>query len=125
MADLMLRGPGWTWQENDVLCDLFARFSVRLKDAVGFDAGDAVACSEAATALLPQQLRAHMETANERIDDVLAWAEAVFDDKWKTGVDPASWTLERLGRKARAGRMSGCHEPDLRIRRSSAARRSS
>jgi hypothetical protein len=41
------------------------------------------------------------------------------------GVDPASWTLERLGRKARAGRMSTCHEPDLRIRRSSAARRSS
>jgi hypothetical protein len=39
------------------------------------------------------------------------------------GVDPLSWTLECLGRKARAGRMSRCREPDLRIRRSSAARR--
>jgi transposase len=39
------------------------------------------------------------------------------------GVDPAWWTLERLGRKARAGRMSRCREPVLRIRRSSAARR--
>jgi hypothetical protein len=39
------------------------------------------------------------------------------------GVDPVSWTLERLGRKARAGRMSRCREPVRRIRRSSAARR--
>ena len=39
------------------------------------------------------------------------------------GVDPASWTLECLGRKARAGRMSRCREPDRHTRRSSAARR--
>jgi RNA-directed DNA polymerase len=45
-------------------------------------------------------------------------------DKWRhCGVDPVSWTPERLGRRARAGRMFRCREPDLRIRRSSAARR--
>ncbi len=40
------------------------------------------------------------------------------------GLDPVSWTPDGLGRLARAGRMSRCHEPDRRIRRSSAARRS-
>jgi transposase len=48
---------------------------------------------------------------------------ARFVANHQDGVDPVSWTLERLGRKARAGRMSRCREPVRRIRRSSAARR--
>jgi transposase len=43
----------------------------------------------------------------------------------QTGVDPVSWTLERLGRKARAGRMSRCHEHVPPTRRSSGVRPSS
>jgi hypothetical protein len=41
----------------------------------------------------------------------------------RCGVDPVPWTLERLGRKARAGRMSTCREPVRRICRSFAAGR--
>jgi hypothetical protein len=48
---------------------------------------------------------------------------AARDGAVRRGVDPASWTRERLGRKARAGRMSRCREPERRTRRSFAARR--
>jgi transposase len=47
------------------------------------------------------------------------------DRRGPIGVDPVSWTLERLGRKARAGRMSRCHEHVPPTRRSSGVRPSS
>jgi transposase len=65
---------------------------------------------------LPEQLH----TAQGR-RDALRQAKRELDAE--RGVDPVPWTLERLGRKARAGRMSTCHEPVRRTRRSSAARR--
>jgi hypothetical protein len=51
---LMVRGPGWHWQEDETLRGLFGpkRLAERLKAALGFDVEDAIACSKAASGLV-------------------------------------------------------------------------
>jgi hypothetical protein len=82
MQNLMLRNPGWPWQEHAVLRGLFGqpRFSDVLKRELGFDAEDAIRCAEAPLSLLPRLMREHMVTAgapaevfDERHPD-FAWA---------------------------------------------------
>lgn len=75
VADLMLRGPGWPWQETEALSDLFAPFAGQLKTDLGFDAADAVACTDAAADLVARQVADHMATASEYLDEALAWAD--------------------------------------------------
>lgn len=64
---LMLRGPGWPWQEHDTLRGLFGpeRFAGQLKTALGFDAEDAIACSEAVARLMGERAQEHMTSARE------------------------------------------------------------
>jgi hypothetical protein len=64
---LMLRGPGWPWQEHETLRGLFGpdQFSTRLKRSLGFDVEDAIACSEAVARLAPKRLDEHMTAARE------------------------------------------------------------
>jgi hypothetical protein len=83
IAHLILRGPGWPWQETALLEDLFAPFSSKLKDALGFDAADAVACSSAAGELVPHRFSEHMMNADSHVQDALDWAEAVLGGDWR------------------------------------------
>lgn len=87
MQNLMLRNPGWPWQEHTVLRGLFSqsRFSDVLKRELGFDAEDAIRCTEAPLVLLPRLMHEHMATAG-------APAEA-FDER-----HPGfAWATEALG----------------------------
>jgi len=83
IAHLVLRGPGWPWQETALLADLFAPFSSELRDALGFDAADAVACSKAAGQLVPQRFSEHMRNADSHVQDALDWADAVLGGGWR------------------------------------------
>jgi hypothetical protein len=86
MQNLMLRNPGWPWQEHAVLRGLFGqpRFSDGLRRVLGFDADEAIRCAEAPLSLLPRQMRDHMTTAGapaEVFDEHhpgFAWASAVL-----------------------------------------------
>jgi hypothetical protein len=87
MQHLMLRNPGWPWQEHGVLRGLFddARFAVSLQEELGFTAEDAVRCTDALAVMLPRQLREHLHAAG-------APAES-FDER-----HPGfAWAASRLG----------------------------
>jgi len=104
VAHLIQRHPGWPWQESAVLLDLFARFATELRHRLGFDATDAVACSEAATELVQAQMRAHMVHDETRRDEVLSWADKVLS-RWQDQPDTplrdralgALWALMHAG----------------------------
>lgn len=83
IAHLMLRGPGWPWQETALLEDLFSRFSSELKDALGFDAADAVSCSNSAAQLVSQKFNEHMKNADSHTQDALDWAHDVLAGPWR------------------------------------------
>lgn len=77
---LMLRAPGWPHQENEVLTELFGRDDLarRLRQTVGFDAGDAVACVEAVASLVPSKIEELMDAAHAgKRGEALAWASEV------------------------------------------------
>jgi hypothetical protein len=67
----MLRGPGWPWQEHETLRGLFGpdRFSSPLRQSLGFDVNEAIACSEAVARLAPRRLDDHMAAARESAQD--------------------------------------------------------
>lgn len=81
MAYLMLRGPGWPWQEEELLGDLFGDLSEQLNATLGFDADQACALSRATRSLSERQLRAHMDTAAEQHEAAVAWAKEHFTIK--------------------------------------------
>lgn len=62
---LILRGPGWPWQEHETLRGLFGTdpFAAQLKSALGFDVEEAIACSEAVAQLAVERLEKHMASA--------------------------------------------------------------
>jgi len=70
MQNLMLRNPGWPWQEQSVLRGLFGerRFSEALQRDLGFDVEEAIRCAEAPLTLLPRQIHNHMHNAGAPIE---------------------------------------------------------
>jgi hypothetical protein len=109
---LYLRNPGWPWQEHETLLGLFGedRFAQRLRDEVGFEVEEAIRCAEALPELFGPRTEAHMTAARESSADfgpqhpAYRWAEAVFDDKWKTAPEaeaalyiPGVWAMNRFG----------------------------
>jgi hypothetical protein len=54
-----------------------------LRDALGFDAADAVACSSAAGQLVPLCFSEHMKNADSHVQDALDWADAVLGGGWR------------------------------------------
>jgi hypothetical protein len=87
MQHVMVRGPGWAWQEHAALRGLFGppHLESKLRDRLGFTADDAIACTEAAAALFPARIRAHAETTRDAIAAFDAehpahvWASQVLD----------------------------------------------
>lgn len=67
---LMLRGPGWPWQEHETLRGLFGppRFSDQIAAALGFGPEDAIKCSDAVAKLIPARIRDHMLAARATTD---------------------------------------------------------
>jgi len=104
---LMLRGPGWPYQENEVLTDLFGRHDLaqRLREVLGFDATDAVACVEAVARLVPLHIGQLMDDARgTRLPEALTWASEVVSVREGAGppavrdIALASlWALTHLG----------------------------
>ncbi len=104
---LMLRAPGWPYQENDVLGDLFERDDLarRLHEALGFTAANAVACVEAVASLVPTHIGQLMEDSQDsRLPEALAWASEVV--AVREGAGPRAvremalaslWALTHLG----------------------------
>ena len=111
MQNLMLRNPGWPWQEHTVLRSLFGqpRFSDVLKRGLGFDAEDAIRCAEAPRSLLPRLMHEHMETAGapaEAFDERhpgFAWASEALGGWQETPAEeqaifmPVVWALNTVG----------------------------
>ena len=87
MQHLMLRNPGWPWQEHGVLLGLFGdtRFAARLQEELGFTADEAIRCTDALPVMLPRQIHDHLHAAG-------APAES-FDER-----HPAfGWAASQLG----------------------------
>jgi Holliday junction resolvase-like predicted endonuclease len=80
MQHLMLRGPGWAWQGNRLLTDLFGepRLTAVLKDALGFGPVEAVVCMETIGRLLPRRMHEFMLDAPNRRDEAMDWARATL-----------------------------------------------
>jgi hypothetical protein len=84
MHHLMLRNPGWPWQEHGVLRGLFddPRFAAALQEELGFTAEDAIQCTDALSLMLPRQLQEHLHAAGapaKRFDErhpAFAWASS-------------------------------------------------
>ena len=72
LQHLMMRSPGWPWQEHDVLRSLFGpeHIDVAIRDSLGFGVADAIACCEVMTTLLPSRSYAHMQQARNEADEV-------------------------------------------------------
>lgn len=109
---LMVRGPGWPWQEHETLRGLFGpeRFAERLRSALRFDVEDAIACSEAVPRVLAERSQAHMMSARTTADDfgeqhpAYEWAAATLQG-WQDA-EPADlrahamialWAMNHLG----------------------------
>lgn len=109
---LLLRGPGWPWQEHRTLRGLFGpdRFAQRLRTALGFDVEDATACSEAVARLVVQRAQEHMDSAGETAQDfgeghpahrwatvsLRGWQE-VGPDNVRAHAITALWAMNHLG----------------------------
>lgn len=109
--NLVVRGPGWYWQEYALLRDLFTAqdFAARLKSALGFDAEEAIRCCEAMTRLIPSRVAEHMQAARASASDfgpshpahswaaesLTGWQEA--DDEMQALGLTALWALNTLG----------------------------
>ncbi|HEY1339420.1 MAG TPA: hypothetical protein VGF59_18030, partial [Bryobacteraceae bacterium] len=108
---LMLRGPGWPWQEEALLQDLFgsAPLRNRLVSALGFGPAEAVRCSHAMTRLIPDRVHEHMTAATTTVADwgpdhpAHQWASQHLQGWQTTPHDqqasylPALWALNHLG----------------------------
>jgi hypothetical protein len=103
---LMLRWPGWPHQETEVLTELFGRTDLvgRLRQVVGFDARDAVACVEAFPQLVPRRVEELMNAAHaERRAEALAWAGEVMSVRkgapqaMRDRAFASLWALTHLG----------------------------
>lgn len=66
---LMLRNPGWAWQEHEVLRGLFGadHIASELRAALGFGVEEAIACSEAMVATVPRKTFEHMQNVRAQV----------------------------------------------------------
>jgi hypothetical protein len=109
---LMLRGPGWPWQEHETLRGLFGaeRFAVRLRAVLGFDVEDAIACSEALPHLVLGRMETHMVGARESAVEfgeghpAYRWATTALQGWREVGPEhmralaiTALWALNHIG----------------------------
>lgn len=109
---LMLRGPGWPWQEHDTLRGLFGptRFAERLKSVLGFDVEDGISCSETVSQLVVKRLEDHMSNARAGAASfgedhpAYEWADASLSGWQEAGPNhvrahavTALWALNTLG----------------------------
>ena len=109
---LMIRAPGWPWQEHETLRGLFGqnRFAAKLKSMLGFDVEDAIACSDAVGSLAHGRLEGHMRSARETVGDfgeehpAYRWASETLQGWQHAGAEElramtmtALWALNHLG----------------------------
>jgi hypothetical protein len=75
---LMMRAPGWPWQEEATLKGLFGpeHIAKRLREQIGFSAEEAIRCSKAVTDGAQERIAAHMTRARDRIADFGPGSEA-------------------------------------------------
>jgi hypothetical protein len=111
MQHLMLRNPGWPWQEHRVLRGLFGdpRFAAPLQEALGFTAEDAIQCTDALPIMLPRQLHEHLHAAGApaaRFDErhpAFGWASSQLGGWQDRPADeqarfmPLVWALNHPG----------------------------
>jgi hypothetical protein len=107
--NLMVRNPGWAWQEQAVLRGIFEEFSETLKRALGFDADEAIRCAEAPLALIPQRIGDHMQVAGAGVaafDEShpgYTWASVALGGWQDTPPEqqamfmPAVWAMNHVG----------------------------
>jgi hypothetical protein len=105
---LMLRGPAWPWQENELLVNLFGEKSIaeRLEGNLGFAAPVAVRCVEAVPKLMSERMHAHMETTRDgdhapaykwAAKALRGWQEAPATEDFRRMVMKALWGMNHLG----------------------------
>jgi hypothetical protein len=111
MQNLMLRNPGWPWQEHSVLRGLFGerRFSEVIRRELGYDVEEAIRCAEAPLSLLPQQTHSHMHSAGAAVEVFdkshpgFAWASASLGGWQEAPASeqamymPVVWAMNHLG----------------------------
>lgn len=111
--NLMLRNPGWPWQEHDLLRGLFGeqRFAAALRKALGFDADQAIQLTSAALTLMTHRVHEHMSSAREGAASFDSnhpahrWASTVFDaSRWQQAPEeqqalyiPFLWAMNHVG----------------------------
>jgi hypothetical protein len=71
LPHLMLRGPGWSWQESELLRSLFGpeHLDATIRQELGFGVEDAIACCEAMNVLFNQRTHDHMQKARQAVDE--------------------------------------------------------
>lgn len=110
---LMMRAPGWPWQEHAVLRGLFGpeHIARRLQSVLGFDAEDAIRCSEAVADDVPDRLSQHMGDALDRAADfgpgneayewasatLNGWQDAPATESFRAHAMSMLWALNRIG----------------------------
>jgi len=110
---LMMRAPGWPWQEDEVLRGLFgpSHIAQQLRSTIGFDAETAIACSDAIAESFSDRLHAHGMAAmqdvagfgpgNEAYEWASAslggWQEAPGSDAFKARAMTALWATNHIG----------------------------
>jgi hypothetical protein len=64
---LMVRSPGWPWQEHSTLRGLFGPdpFRERIRAALGFEVEDAISCTSALAELVVERASDHMAAARD------------------------------------------------------------
>jgi hypothetical protein len=110
---LMMRAPGWPWQEHAILRGLFGPDHVaeRLRSELAFDAEDAIKCSEAVAQDVPERLHRHMTNARERATEfapgseayewasaaLSGWQDAPATESFRAHAMTALWALNHIG----------------------------
>jgi len=111
MQHLILRNPGWPWQEHAVLRGLFGvqPFADQLREVLGFTVEDAIRCTDALTVMPLRQFSEHMRLAaasTEQFDEhhpAFSWAASQLEGWQERPADernrfmPLVWTLSHPG----------------------------
>lgn len=111
MQHLMLRGPGWQWQEEATLRGLFGppHLAAKLKEKLGFTVDDGIACARAATKLISDHYRIHVTQVQEELEALddehpaLEWARSELSgwenipSKHRAKLAFGTWALVHMG----------------------------
>ena len=111
-SHLMLRHPGWPWQEHDVLRGLFGPEDIdrRVRGSIGFGVEDAIRCTSAISNTSMQRVTAHMRQARTAPESfgpghpAFEWACEHLAGGWKqrpiaeqAAYMPLVWALNHVG----------------------------